>query len=124
VVQGSERGLVTNGPGTVKVTNVQTLLPVRLVLGDDGIKVRNGLRSWRIRWDQVRLFTDGSWRWVANTWALRIELHDGRAITSVATADIDGMHPGRPEMVAAIRQAAEWHDILAVFTGPRPHDQD
>ena len=50
MVQRSERGLVTDGPGTVKVTNVQTMLPVQLVLDDDGIKVRNGLRSWRIGW--------------------------------------------------------------------------
>jgi hypothetical protein len=87
------------------VTNVQTMLPVRLVLDDDDIRVRNGLRSWRIGWDQVRLFTDGSW--MGKFWALRIELRDGRVISSTAAADIDGLHPGRLEMVAAIRQAAE-----------------
>jgi hypothetical protein len=67
-------------------------------------------------WDQVRLFTDGSW---GLDWALRIVLHDGGVIRSSATADMIARHLGRPEMVAAIRQAAERHDILAILTGAR-----
>jgi hypothetical protein len=113
--QGNERGVVTTTPGTNTITNVQMSPLPRLVLNDGGIKIRNGLLVWRIGWDQVRLITDGSWR---GRWALRIERLNGRAVTCTATADVDGKHPGRPEMVAAIREAAQRHDIPTALTGP------
>jgi hypothetical protein len=115
MAQGNEQGVVTTPPGTITITNVQMSPLPRLVLDDDGIRVRNGLFFYRIGWDQVRLLTDGSWR---GQWALRIERHRGRAVTCTATADADRQLPGRPEMVAAIRQAAGRHDIPTALTGP------
>jgi hypothetical protein len=115
--QVSERGLATTGPDKVTITNAQMTPLTRLVLDDDGIRVWNCLLTYRISWDQVRELTDATWR-VKHIWALRIVRHRGRAIIAAATADVDGACPGRPEMLAAIRRAAEWRDIPAVLTGP------
>jgi hypothetical protein len=97
------------GPGMVTIADRGWWTRTRLRFDDDGITVRNVLRTYRIGWDQVRWFRDGQ---VERGWALSIVLHDGRVITPHAT-QVDA----RPGTLAAIRQAAGRHMIPAVLTG-------
>jgi hypothetical protein len=92
----------------------------RFRLNDRGIKVRNSFRTYRIGWDEVRLFTDGSMRGRLGSrwWVLRIVLHDGRAITAAETSN--RRTAADPEVLSAIRQAAEQHAVPAELTGMPP----
>jgi hypothetical protein len=51
-------------------------------------------------------------------WALRIVLHDGRAITVAETSNRETA--ADPEVLSAIRQAAEQHAVPAELTGMPP----
>jgi hypothetical protein len=98
--QGSEPGVVTTAG----------FFWTRLRLDDTGITYRNFLRTHRIGWDQVRWFRDGE---ADARWRLRMVLRDGHAIEFAASARWEG----RPEALAAIRQAAARHAVPVVLTG-------
>jgi hypothetical protein len=136
--------LVALLPGLMFMQNSQTLLPrghvlaavaylvvaaalsiwgcsrgwrIGLRLGDDGVTVRNFLRTYRIGWPEVRCFADGSVSRgeSGRVWALSIVLRDGRVVTASATSG--GKRDARPETLAVIWQAAERYAIPAELTG-------
>lgn len=82
-----------------------------LRLDDDGIMIRNGDRTRRIGWDEVRWFRDSG---PAGYWDLAIVLHDGRTI---GVGGNSTWRAAPPETLAAIRQAAERHAVPAVLSG-------
>ena len=87
---------------------------------DRGVRVCNYFRTCRFGWDQVSYFADGyaacldlNNSVVRRGWALSVVLHDGRGITATGT-----MAPsGSPEMVMAVRRAAECRQVVAKLTG-------
>jgi hypothetical protein len=90
---------------------------IGLRLGEDGVTVRNFLRTYRISWLEVRCFADGSVSRgeSGRVWALSIVLDDGRVVTASGTSS--GKRDVRRQTLAAIRQAAERHAIPAELTG-------
>ena len=89
-----------------------------LQVGEDGVIVRNFLHTDRISWPEVRCFADG---WTSGDkserlWALRIVRHDGREVTAEGTARRRQM-AADPQILAAVRQAAERQAVPAELTG-------
>lgn len=76
-----------------------------------GVKVRNYFRTYRIAWSELNCFADGS-GWGESIWALTVQ-HGSRAFAAIGTATSEP----RPDMLAAIRQAAEQHGIPVELTG-------
>ena len=93
------------------------LARVALLIGDDGLVVRNILRSWRVGWPQVAEFVDGG---DGSQWALTVLLVDGRAVTCAATA---GIPLCDPPTVRVLREVAARYGVRADLGGvaaPRP----
>jgi hypothetical protein len=106
------------GPGVITIADSGWWAWAWLRLDDDGITVRNFFRTYRIGWDEVHWFTDGSVPSIGGPvyfWALDIVLHDGCMITASGASSRTG--DARPGTLTAIRQAAERHAVPAVFTG-------
>jgi hypothetical protein len=68
-------GLIAAGP-FVAIVLLMTLRP-RIEAQSDGLRITNPLRTYSVRWDEVRDITPGYW-------GLQIELSDGRLITAFA----------------------------------------
>jgi hypothetical protein len=87
-----------------------------LCLDDNGVTVRNLLRTHRFSWPAIRRFADGSALGDTSRayWAVRVVPRDGKAVTAAAT--IRSGAPW-PPMVAAVQQAAARYGIPADLTG-------
>lgn len=76
----------------------------------------NYFRSYRIGFPDVRCFSDGSVHDGANgrVWALKIMLHDGRAVTATATMARRGE---KSRVLAVVTASARCFGIRAELTG-------
>ena len=83
-----------------------------LNIDDEGVRVRNYFRTYRISWPEVNCLVDGS-VWGQGLWALSVLNHRGGAFTASGTA----RSQARPEVLDAIELAAGQHGILAELTG-------
>jgi Protein of unknown function (DUF2510) len=88
-----------------------------LWLDDRGVTIRNFFHSYQFGWHEVSRFADGSVHGgeAGRLWALSVVLCDGHVFTASGTSR--GKRDARPQMLTAIRQAAEHHAIPAALTG-------
>jgi hypothetical protein len=89
-----------------------------LIAGREFLVVRNFLWTYRVAWDDVAEFKDGStYAGESNAWALRISLKNGPSITSQGTAT---GAVAQPATAATIIRIARQHDIPESLTGREP----
>jgi hypothetical protein len=88
---------------------------IALLIGDDGLMVRNFLWSWRVSWSQVAGLTDG-YAGSEGSWQLTVLLADGHAVTATATASACGVL-GDPRTLSVLREVAAAHGIADDMTG-------
>src|SRR5215472_6079016 len=89
---------------------------VAIRFDDEGITVRNLLRTHRLRWPAVRSFADGSWNAGegGRYWVLTVVPHEGQPIRVLAT--VRGW-TAKDEMLQSIREAARRRGIPAQLAG-------
>lgn len=94
----------------------------RLQFDDQGITIRNLVRTHKFRWAEVRRFwdlvvepADGG----PSSWALIIVLHNGRTVTARATT---ASWPPPSRTLAAVGQAAQRYGIPADLAGSISRD--
>jgi hypothetical protein len=89
-------------------------------LDDRGVRVCNYFRTYRLGWQHVSSFTDGlaacidlNHASLRRGWALSVILRDGKGITATGTM----ASSADPEILRAVRNAAQRHQVSASLTG-------
>ena len=93
---------------------------------DAGITIRNFYRTYKLKWHDVRCFTDGQVG-ILNEgarsyfWAVQIVMHDGRSVNVEATMPwFWGAKSNVPRLLATIEQVTARYQIPAQLTGKKP----